>query len=307
MARRINSRLQITGQLIARTPLHVGGAGSNADTDLALAVNGRGEFYIPGTSLAGPLRAWLEHNAREGVNDWWGYQIKDQGQASHVFVEDGCVTPPAGKQIKAELRDGVGIDRVTGAAANQIKYDRAVLPRGTRICFAMTVELPADTSEQSQQKLRDKVRAQTEAVLQALQDGAIRFGAAKTRGLGRIEVQDLEVREQGLLTKQGLLKTLRGESQQPEAAMALMAAPRPRLTVSIRWQPRGPLMVKAERDGIAVDMLPLVSAIDERLTFVLPGSSIKGSFRSQAERIVRTVLGLSAPKPVVYKQDSLTR
>ncbi len=296
MARRINSRLQITGQFIARTPLHIGGTGGSADTDLALAVNGRGEFYIPGTSLAGPLRAWLEHNAQESINDWWGYQIADQGQASYVFVEDGCVTPPEGKQIKAEIRDGVGIDRVTGAAANQIKYDRAVLPRGTRVCFTMTVELPADTPEQSQQKLRNKIRAQTETVLQALQSDEIRFGAAKTRGLGRVEVRDLKIREQGFLTKRDMLKTLSGESQEPEAAVAMPSAPRPRLTISIEWHPRGPLMVKAERDGIAVDMLPLVSAIDEQLTFVLPGSSIKGAFRSQAERIVRTVLGLSAPK-----------
>ncbi len=303
MARRISSRLQITGHLIARTPLHVGGTGGNYDSDLALAVNGKGEFYIPGTSLAGPLRAWLEHNAQESINDWWGYQIKDQGQASHVFIEDGSITPPEGKHIKAEIRDGVGIDRVTGAAANQIKYDRAVLPRGTRVCFTMTVELPADIPEQRQQKLRDKIRAQTGAVLQALQSGEIRFGAAKTRGLGRVEVQDLKIREQGFLTKREMLETLRGESQQPEAAAALAAAPRPRLTISIKWRPRGPLMVKAERDGLAVDMLPLVSAIDEQFTFVLPGSSIKGAFRSQAERIVRTVLGLSAAKPVVNKQD----
>ncbi|PYP84786.1 MAG: hypothetical protein DMF61_18575 [Blastocatellia bacterium AA13] len=303
MARRISSRLLITGKLIARTPLHVGGTGGNVDTDLALAINGKGEYYIPGTSLAGPLRAWLENDQQESINDWWGYQVADQGQASHVFIEDGFVIAPEGKQIKAEIRDGVGIDRVTGAAANQIKYDRAVLPRGTRVGFTMTVELPADTIEQSQQKLRDKIRVQTSAVLQGLQSGEIRFGAAKTRGMGRIEVHNLEVREQGFLTRKDMLKTLRDESDQPEAAVAPTTAPQPRLTVRIKWQPRGPLMVKAEGDGIAVDMLPLVSAIDEQLTFVLPGSSIKGAFRSQAERIVRTVLGLSAPKPVADKQD----
>ena len=55
-------------------------------------------------------------------------------------------------------------------------------------------------------------------------------------------------------------------------------------------------MVKAEADGVAVDTLPLVSARDNELTFVLPGSSIKGAMRSQAERIVRTVCGFSAPE-----------
>jgi CRISPR/Cas system CSM-associated protein Csm3 (group 7 of RAMP superfamily) len=50
-------------------------------------------------------------------------------------------------------------------------------------------------------------------------------------------------------------------------------------------------MVKAGFDGIAADMLPLVSGCDGQVSLVLPGSSVKGAFRSQAERIVRTVLG----------------
>ncbi len=50
-------------------------------------------------------------------------------------------------------------------------------------------------------------------------------------------------------------------------------------------------MVKAGFDGIAVDVLPLTSGVDGQIALALPGSSIKGAFRSQAERIVRTLLG----------------
>ncbi|HKV37962.1 MAG TPA: RAMP superfamily CRISPR-associated protein, partial [Blastocatellia bacterium] len=59
MARRVDSRLRIRCTLVARTPLHVGGMGADVDTDLALAVNGAGDFYVPGTSLSGALRGWL--------------------------------------------------------------------------------------------------------------------------------------------------------------------------------------------------------------------------------------------------------
>ena len=38
----------------------------------------------------------------------------------------------------AEVRDGVGIDRMRGAAADRYKYDRAILPRGTRLPFELT-------------------------------------------------------------------------------------------------------------------------------------------------------------------------
>ena len=54
-------------------------------------------------------------------------------------------------------------------------------------------------------------------------------------------------------------------------------------------------MVKAEGEGIAVDILPLVSGLGGSVTFVLPGSSIKGSLRSQAERIFRTLRQVETP------------
>ncbi len=95
MARRIHSRLIITGQLIAQTPLHVGGFGNSPDTDLPLAINGRGDFYVPGTSLAGVLRAWCEQNF-QGLKIQSGASLvadifgpkrekgKDEGHASFV-------------------------------------------------------------------------------------------------------------------------------------------------------------------------------------------------------------------------------
>lgn len=321
MARRIDSRLQIACTLTARTPLHVGGMGGNADTDLALAVNGNGSFYIPGTSLAGALRGWFETRAeteaaKEKFKRLLGYQKqkgeRQQGQngkdehASFLLVENAEVKPPTGKQILLdEIRDGVGIDRVTGTAAKQIKFDRALLPRGTQISFEMCVELGGDEARQNE------ARHLTHTLLRALQAGQIRFGAAKSRGLGCVEVTTLSMREQGLLRKNGLLDTLRGKDKEleigPSGREPLGLEARPRLMMEITWTPRGPLMVKSEHDGVAVDMLPLVSAIDDHLSFALPGSSLKGAFRSQAERIVRTLLPIKEVKPVERKQDFINQ
>lgn len=327
MARKIESRLKIRLTLTARTPLHIGGMGSSVDTDLALALNGKGEYYIPGTSLAGALRGWLENRAGEDegvkgkIRELWGYQkprrrprddtpeqqnessAQETGKdehASFVMIGDANITPAPGKQIVVnEVRDSVGIDRVTGAAARQIKFDRAILPRGTQLSFEMVAELGGDKATQAE------ARYLTHAVLQALKSNQIRFGAAKSRGLGRVEVLTEEIVEQSLMTRDGMLATLRGQGAPAtwptEAPIKLTS--RPHITVDINWTPAGPLMVKAERDGIAVDMLPLVSVIDDHLTFVLPGSSIKGAFRSQAERIVRTLKQSEALNPVNGRQD----
>jgi CRISPR/Cas system CSM-associated protein Csm3 (group 7 of RAMP superfamily) len=324
MARRIDSRLKIACTLIARTPLHVGGMGGNVDTDLALAVNGEGEFYIPGTSLTGALRGWFEtraetEEAKKKFRRLLGYQKQKQEKqpdqpgrkgkdehASFLLVENAEVAPPAEHQLLlAEIRDGVGIDRVTGAAANQIKFDRAILPRGTRISFEMCVELGGDEAAQNE------ARSLTHTVLRALQAGEIRFGAAKSRGLGRVDVTELAICEQGLLRKNGLLDTLRGKGKTIELGkserQSLGFEERPRLTIDIAWKPRGPLMVKSEHDGFAVDMLPLTSAVADHLSFVLPGSSIKGAFREQAERIVRTLLNIKDVRIVESKQDFINQ
>lgn len=321
MARRIDSRLKIACTLVARTPLHVGGMGGNVDTDLALAVNGEGNFYIPGTSLAGALRSWFEtraesDEAKRKFRRLLGYQKqkseKQPGQngkdehASFLLVEDAEIKPPSGNQaLLAEIRDGIGLDRVTGAAANQIKFDRAILPRGTCISFEMCVELGGDEATQTE------ARHLTNTLLQALRTGQIRFGAAKSRGLGDMEVADLTICEQGLLRKNGLLDTLRRKGKTVELGeskrQSLGFEAHPRLTMEITWKPRGPLMVRSEHDGVAVDMLPLTSAVGDHLSFVLPGSSIKGAFRSQAERIVRTLLGIKDVKIAERKQDFINQ
>ena len=127
MARSIQGRLIISGELVTQTPLHVGGVGEDVDTDLPLARNGAGNVYVPGTSLSGALCAWCESAFGESeAQQVWGFQKDEAGFASYVFVEDALILNH--DALSVEIRDGVGIDRQWGCAAEQIKYDRAVLP-----------------------------------------------------------------------------------------------------------------------------------------------------------------------------------
>ncbi|MEA5619867.1 RAMP superfamily CRISPR-associated protein [Cronbergia sp. UHCC 0137] len=283
MARKISSRIKVSGQLIAQTPIHVGGVGGNPQIDLPLAVNGQGKYYIPGTSLAGAFRSWIEDSQK--ANSVWGYQQeKDaEGHASFILVEDAPI-----QGINAEIRDGVGIHREWGTAAEKAKYDRAILPKGCKIPLNMTLEVPFESSEEA-----TEYKNSFASLIKALEKGEIRLGAAKTRGLGKVQLFNFSIRESNLSQRDGILKALQGKDEIINSAIflqsSIISSRRKKLTFEINWQPQSPLMVKAEGNGIAVDILPLVSAIDRSLTFVLPGSSIKGAFRFQAERIIRTV------------------
>ncbi len=295
MARNIFSRLHLCGALVTQSPLHVGGHGEDVDTDLPLARDGAGQLYVPGTSLAGALRELAERLFGESVIDeLWGYQRDDRGHASFVVVDDAVIEDS--DTVVVEVRDHVGIDREYGSAAEHIKYDRAILPRGTKLKLHITVEI-------AQQEMRHQALAMLDALKLALEAGEVRLGAAKTRGLGHVRLIDAMLTEQIFGTRQGILATLRqangavvSQADIDAARQAYLVQKRPRLTITIQWKPVGPLMVKAGFDGIAADTMPLVSGCDGQVSLVLPGSSIKGAFRSQAERIVRTVRGETGPK-----------
>jgi CRISPR/Cas system CSM-associated protein Csm3 (group 7 of RAMP superfamily) len=290
------------------TPLHVGGYGESFETDLPLARDGVGRFYVPGTSLAGSLRSWCEQAFEKELTDaLWGFQKDEKGHASYVIVEDALVKDPDGNDISPtgiEIRDGVGIDRVWGRAADHIKFDRAILPRGSQLSLKMTVDIPIAAQNNKYRVIHsEEAQVMLGQLLRALERGEIGLGAARTRGLGKVQlIEPCEVRKQERNSREGILAVLRGQNQtlaidqllKVESPVAV--APRPRLEIEIKWRPRGPLMVKSGADGIGVDMLPLVSANGSELAMALPGSSVKGALRSQAERIVRTVCGLRAER-----------
>ncbi|HSL84325.1 MAG TPA: RAMP superfamily CRISPR-associated protein [Thermoanaerobaculia bacterium] len=308
MARPLAERVLVQGALVATTPISVGGV-ADPGVDLALAVNGWGRHYVPGTSLAGPLRHWAERNLEgtyrqdhKGLLDQvFGFQGErgtTDGQASWLTVEDAEVLDPAGAPV--ELRDGVGIDRATGTAAQGIRFERQALARGTRLRLELELDVPPEGETDF-----DGADAVTllRHLLEALERGEVRFGGAKTRGLGRVKLDGTpEIRRYAFGADSGdIFRWLGGEAPGAGVQPRLPRGPsllreRPKLRVDLSWHPLTPLLVKSGADGVGVDGLPLVGALnDSQVAAVLPGSSVKGALRSHAERIARTLTGSPTP------------
>jgi CRISPR/Cas system CSM-associated protein Csm3 (group 7 of RAMP superfamily) len=299
MARQIRARWKISGTLTAETPIHIGGIGGNADTDLALAVNGQGEYYIPGTSLAGAFRGWLttwlqteDHGKHEeSIKDLWGAHDSEDRGASFIIIDDAEVDLA---DMAIEIREGVGINRETGAAADQGKYNRAILPKGVSLPLNIILEI-GDPQKQRPDHLWN--------LLCALEAGDIRLGAAKTRGLGKVKLKIISIHEQKW-DAQNIFEVLLQEGRAHSwDELKPQYRPAKSLTLNIDWKPRDPVMVKTEGGGMAVDILPLVSQVNSALRFVIPGSSIKGVLRAHAERIVRTVLNSTTPDEFLRQVD----
>jgi CRISPR/Cas system CSM-associated protein Csm3 (group 7 of RAMP superfamily) len=285
MARLIDKRIKVKGNLITQSPLHVGGISLDPTIDLSLAVDGQGRYYIPGTSLAGAFRQWMFCNFdADTTEQLWGYQKKDQGHASFLLIEDAYFS-----DVQVEVRDGVGIDRHWGRAADKAKFDRAIIPKGVSCKLEMSIEVSPNNQDLSS----------FYELLSALCAGEIRLGAAKTRGMGRVKLEDCQELVQTLNSKKGIIQALHGHLSdkspyQDFQPPALQKAHASQLKITIQWHPVGAVMVKDAIEGNAVDILPLTSADGDNLALVIPGSSIKGALRSQAERIVRTVINSSS-------------
>ncbi len=100
--------------------------------------------------------------------------------ASVVFFHD---LPVEGEWHEAaQIRDGVGIDRDSERAREQIKFDFEVIPAQTVFRFGMGLENP-----------RARDLALVAIGLREFMSGMVPIGGIRSRGLGRCYLKDLEI------------------------------------------------------------------------------------------------------------------
>jgi CRISPR-associated RAMP protein (TIGR02581 family) len=204
------------GILELRGALHIGSGAGDERTDAAVVRDARGQPYIPGSSLRGAFRAAVERlapallglapvremaelnyldNLLEGRSE---QAIQAQLNEELTSVERlfgttywaSPLTIPdlpliSGEQAAGEIRHGVGIDRDTGAAREQIKYDFEVLPRDHTFRLTMRCEM-----ERAHEPTWSRILA---IGLRLLEQGEIALGGRVARGAGQVQLTGLEV------------------------------------------------------------------------------------------------------------------
>jgi CRISPR/Cas system CSM-associated protein Csm3 (group 7 of RAMP superfamily) len=258
-----------------------------------------------------------------------------QAAASHLLV------------FNAELRDGnrpqirdhVGINRSTGAAARRVaaKYDREIIPAGARFALRMELREPAhgESLESDEQLLA--------AALGEWHAGRLALGGGVGRGLGAFTLTDVHYHERDLDTADALMDYLRADDpwklhgedatahledktaqlwqrietlaiestppvlkrtqQQMMQATGREELPAYSIPISTRWavweftlHSEGPFLINDTTTAglYGFDHAPSLSEVGNWHKPVLPGSSLRGVLRSQAERIARTLVSYRA-------------
>ena len=310
MGRLLRSAIRVQGELVGATPVHSGAFAEDAFSDLPLAVDGKGVVYFPGSGIAGPLRAWCRDADPSLVDSVWGRVESgpNSGWASILIVHDA----PLICNIERDIAQHVGIDHEAGTAAVNLKFDRELAPVQAR--FRLSLELQRPEGHYGPKRKMDdprweRVQSLLRGMLEDLASGVIRFGADKSRGRGRLRLEKVGVEHRDL--GGGILDTLQNRASPkivplgdhvvqaldqlfPERIKGVRPKDRP-VTLTLECIPVAPIMQRHEAEGAAVDMMPAV-AIDgaERKPF-LSGTGIKGAFRAQSARIMRTVLNRDRP------------
>lgn len=129
--------------------------------------------------------------------------------AGVVSFQDLPVTDRWGP--RPEIRDGVGIDRDSERARDQIKFDYEVVPAGTEFDLELTIEGPSK---------RDL--GLVAIGLLELVRGAVPLGGMRSRGLGRCHLVELRVAGVDFTDTKALTDYLTKGWPEPEAAQPLL-------------------------------------------------------------------------------------
>lgn len=154
-------------------------------TDKDIIRDYNGTPFIPGSSLAGAMRSYL--NAESNVQCILGNaetaKGRDDERMSSLFVSDllfetGVVT---------SIRDGVALSDGKTAITGE-KYDMEIVDTGAKGYFILELSIrESDNEVRSLNELR--------MVFNGLAKREIRFGTKKTRGYGELELLSVKVKE----------------------------------------------------------------------------------------------------------------
>lgn len=334
-SREITERIHISGCLTLMTPTHLGNGAVRGDAlvDMALLLDeADGTPFIPGTTIAGALRAYLRtrlggHRAtREAapvVTLFGPARCEDDPtlEQSALIIDDATVAlDAAGRpRFATTLRDGVRIDPTTNLAfiddhGNGAKYDMELLEAGTS--FDLHLELLGTARHPAAEVLPYLVQA-----LEGLETGEIRLGLRKRRGLGRVTVADWRMSRYRMNTPAELCAWLETPSwahrngtavarvRDLVPAAAAVADSRRTLRLAATFSlAESSVLIRSGfgrlDGGPDVEQLHVRQADGARMP-VIPGTSWAGVLRHRATRIANTIAGANVDTTPAQLVDDL--
>ncbi|MCP4417676.1 MAG: hypothetical protein GY805_13720, partial [Chloroflexi bacterium] len=345
----------INADLVLKSGLHIGSGKSSGPTDAPVRRSVNGRLLIPGRAIAGSFRTTATRLAPRIFGDEGVCQALLKSKEQKQKETCNCIVcrlfgdvhplekPPEheGDWIPAHpsqlwvydafanadsdtfVRDGVGIQRQTGHAAENVKFDYEVVPRNTQFKLSMRLayRLDEEVDEKETTPIHDaatekKVQQLLVATLAEWEAGRGQLGGNVSRGLGRFKLDNLTYTEPKLKSADDLINYLKAANV--ETVRKPVSGWPDELMDEVRGNVQG-----RGRNGRSQSITSTFLTIKFDLTFkdlflqhdpltaflsgfdhapmieqfskdglgnpLLSGSSLRGVLRSHAEKIIRTL------------------
>lgn len=174
---KILKRIYIKVEMVLKSPLCISN-GSTLVTDNDVIKDFDGNPFIPGTSIAGTLRAYSSFKEQD-ENNPFGFSKEDEGKMSSIIFYDAFFD----KEVKTIIRDGIELDegKIT---KDTRKFDIEAIETGAKTELRIEVIIREYDDE-------EKILEILKYALVGLKKGDIRFGMKKNRGFGEVKVKNI--------------------------------------------------------------------------------------------------------------------
>lgn len=258
-------------------PLCVSG-GTDAATDMDVIKDFDGNPFVPGSSVAGAFKHYLDECGE--ATSLLGGGTGDDTRMSPLLISD-LRFEADGDMI--DERDGIKLENKRTVDGS--KFDMEIVKIGT----TGTLELELNIREKDKDSREIEWKDQVLRILGAVNAGDIRLGARKTRGFGRLSVTEVWEKAFSKDNVESWLEYMLGNTDgftsvtvDKEGNQALFAS----IVFPLRLSGGISIRRYSARPGAADYETLTVNESDGNVSAVVPGSSWNGAIRSRAGEIL---------------------
>lgn len=258
--------------LTAMSPFHIG------DHNSDITVDQFGFPIIPGTSLAGACRSFVEqHYDSKLTETLFGSQSNRKREVRLIFT-DG----EANEEQVYEFRTGIAIDGKTKTTKEGHLFERILLSPGTD--FSVSLTLKTENKHDEYKNIIDQIIA-------AIDGGHIRLGAYQSTGSGVFSVSDAEYVHYNCANEDDLFAYVNNSKQFVPYDISHDSLHSEIIEIELKGRTETPLLIGGQYplDSSQPDETFMSVKLKNKEHPVIPGSSLKGVFRHQVERITNVL------------------
>ena len=292
----IAAKIVAEGELVLDAPLLIGsggGAEGEDDKDIHVLRNKEGMPYIPGTSLAGVLRAFVEADDPEAGALIFGTPQARYSNAALELQSAISIYDVKLSNARTIVRDGVSIDGVTGVAVEHHKFDYEAIDSGAHGILQLEITLRGIHAAEQEN---------LDAALERLRGrllGGFYLGAHTTKGFGRAHMSNLTVNRYDVRQPKDVLAWLSPERKEASCHEQYEGNTEQRVyaaedfVIDADFALAHSLIIrdydKATRDAQSSGdtSISAVMKTDSRGRYIIPGTSLKGVLRHRSAYILQ--------------------